>query len=271
MKILKVAIIQTDIVWEDKEANLNAIEVNYFSKIHTDQVDLIILPEMFATGFTMRPSEFWEDQTGLTFQWLKNWAQKLGCSIGAGVITKNEDGYYQNTFLVYSKSGDVCHYEKRHLFRMGEENQHYVAGQNPIILKLNNWKINLQICYDLRFPAFARNHIKTTEPAYDAMIYIANWPEIRTYAWTNLLRSRAIENQAFVIGVNRTGIDGNAVSHSGESAVIDPNGQYLLNPVVNEEGLFILELNSLTLSSAREKFPVLLDADQISITDNPSS
>ena len=270
MKTLKVALIQMNIVWEDKESNLNDLSQKLSKTIVQNPVDLIVLPEMFATGFTMKPDLFWEDESGITFQWLMAQAKVYNCAVSGGIITKTKHGNFRNTFLVCTPDGNVQQYHKRHLFRMGEENHHYVAGTEPLIISLNNWLINLQVCYDLRFPAFARNKMVDGKPVYDLLIYIANWPEVRTYAWTNLLRSRAIENQAFTIGVNRVGEDGNGISHSGESAAIDPYGNYLINPMVNEQEVRVIDLDYSILESARKKFPVLLDADQITITDNPA-
>ncbi len=266
MPNLNIAFIQTNIIWENKTANFHKIETSYFEKLKGKNIDLILLPEMFATGFTMQPELFWENESGPTYEWLKKWSNQLKSSIGAGIITKDNEGY-KNTFIVFHPDGQSDFYHKRHLFRMGEENKHYSRGTTPSIININGWSINLQVCYDLRFPSFARNKIVNEYPAYDLLLYIANWPEVRTYAWTNLLRSRAIENQAFTIGVNRVGNDINNISHSGESACIDPLGNYILDPVLNTEGIYTVSLDKSVLENARKKFPVLLDADKITITD----
>ncbi|MFK8037413.1 MAG: nitrilase-related carbon-nitrogen hydrolase [Crocinitomicaceae bacterium] len=267
MTNLKIAGIQFNIVWENKEANFSKLETDFLLRIKPDDLDCIILPEMFATGFTMKPSSFWEDDQGVTFQWLKKWAKKLNTSFGAGVITKSETGKYQNTFVMVNPSGNIEYYNKRHLFRMGSENEHYVAGLNPTIVSIKGWKINLQVCYDLRFPVFARNTMSDGNPLYDAMIYIANWPEARAYAWQNLLQARAIENQAYVIGVNRVGEDGNGIKHSGDSAIYGPLGQLKHEILTGHEKIIYCELNKNKLLRARETFPVLLDADQFRIAN----
>lgn len=267
MEDLKVTIIQFDIVWEDKQANFDQLESQFLAKLGEGDTDLIVLPEMFATGFTMKPADYFENRNGLTFKWLEKWASKLKCSIAAGLITKSSESQYQNTFILVRPTGTIETYHKRHLFRMGEENKHYVGGIHPKIIELKGWKINLQICYDLRFPAFARNKMQGGKPSYDAMIYIANWPEVRTYAWSNLLQARAIENQAYIIGVNRVGGDRNGISHSGESAIIGPAGLPIIKPIMNSELMVTASMSFEHLKKARTVFPVLLDADRLNITD----
>lgn len=267
MKNLVIAGIQFDIIWEDKNANFTKLEDAFLSKIRPGEIDCIVLPEMFATGFTMEPSQFWEDERGITFEWLRTWAKLLKTSFGAGLITKNDSGQYQNTFVMVSPDGNIEFYHKRHLFRMGSENEHYISGDNINIININGWKINLQVCYDLRFPVFARNTIVNGLPLYDALIYIANWPKVRTYAWTNLLQARAIENQSYVIGINRVGMDGKNVSHSGNSVMFGPTGKEIYQRVNNEEKLLKFELNANELVKGRKNFPVLLDSDTFKITD----
>ncbi len=267
MEDLKISAIQFDIVWEDKAANFKKLEEQFLSESSLTESDLIVLPEMFATGFTMKPHQFWEDENGITFQWMMEWAKKLNVCIGGGLITKKTKEAYYNTFLVVHPNGECDQYDKRHLFRMGAENEHYVKGSLPKIIQLKGWKINLQICYDLRFPVFSRNNFHDNEYLYDALIYIANWPAVRTYAWTNLLQARAIENQAYVIGVNRVGFDNNKIKHIGESASIDCKGQYLQLPVANTERIFTSVLKRDELQKIRTLFPVLIDADSFDITD----
>ena len=268
MEALTVTPIQFNITWENKEENFSKIEALFFKNMAPGDSDFLVLPEMFATGFTMNPFHFWEEMDGMTVTWLKKWAMQLNACIGGGIITKTKNNQFQNTFAVAYPDGKVETYHKRHLFRMGEENKHYVQGNSPRIIDIKGWKINLQICYDLRFPVFVRNEMVNNKPKYDALVYIANWPEARTYAWTSLLQARAIENQAFVIGVNRVGQDGNKIAHSGESAIISPIGQYIVDPIVGKEGKTSTALDYAVLSNARSAFPLLLDADQFKLTDN---
>ncbi|MFD1551399.1 hypothetical protein DNU06_13645 [Putridiphycobacter roseus] len=262
---LKVLAIQFDIVWEDKLANFKKIEADFFKKIKADETDLIVLPEMFATGFTMKPEVFFEAENGETFTWLKYWAGKLNTHICAGLITKNNQGKFLNTLVFIRPDSSMEFYYKRHLFRMGEENAYYRQGKETKIVELKGWKINLQICYDLRFPVFTRNRMEQGVADYDLLVYIANWPEKRAYAWTNLLVSRAIENQCFVLGVNRVGLDANGIKHSGDSTVIDPLGKYLKAPI-KDKGIIQQALNYDMLYKTRTLFPVLLDADLFEIT-----
>ena len=268
MNDLKITAIQFDIIWEDKASNFAKLEREFLDKMNADDSDLIVLPEMFATGFTMKPHQFWEDENGETFQWMTKWAKRLNTTFGGGIITKTKDNTYQNTFLIVNPDCEVNMYHKRHLFRMGAENEHYVKGMLPQIIDLNGWRINLQICYDLRFPVFVRNKVTEGRPNYDVIIYIANWPEARTYAWTNLLRARAIENQAFVVGVNRVGPDGNNISHSGESASVDSAGHYIQKPIIQTEMAFTSILSAEKRLKYLKIFPVLDDADDFRLADN---
>lgn len=267
MEKLNIAFVQMDINWESKKTNYSKIENNFFSSIQNNKIDLIILPEMFATGFTMQPEKFYEEHDGETIIWLKHWAKKLNTSIAAGIITNNESDEFLNTLIVCHPDKDPDYYYKRHLFRMGEENKHYKGGVAQNIIEIKNWKINLQICYDLRFPVFSRNAYKNGVADYDAMIYIANWPQVRSNAWDCLLQARAIENQSYVVGVNRVGIDNNNISHSGNSTCIDPRGNYITEPITNIEKLTFCELNFELLSNSRKKFPVLLDVDNFNLAD----
>lgn len=262
---LNIAAIQFDIVWEDKAANFKKIENDFFSNLKQGEIDLIVLPEMFATGFTMKPQKFFENEDGVTFTWLKSWAQKLNTHICGGLITQNKQGEFLNTLVFVGPDGKVDYYYKRHLFRMGEENKHYIQGNNAKIVQLKGWKVKLQICYDLRFPVFARNKMVNDSPAYDLLIYIANWPEVRINAWSNLLLARAIENQSFVLGVNRVGDDGNGIAHNGASTIIDPVGNYLVAPLAATQ-IMRQSLNYSLLSKSRSVFPVLLDGDSFNLT-----
>jgi len=262
---IKIAALQYDIVWEDKKANFNQIEKEFLNTFQIEEFDLIVLPEMFATGFTMHPAAHYEDEKGETFIWLKKWAKQLKVHICAGLITKKQDNAFLNTMVFVRPDGKMEYYFKRHLFRMGEENKHYVAGEMSKVVELNGWKINLQICYDLRFPVFARNRMVDNTPQYDLLIYIANWPAVRTSAWSNLLVSRAIENQCYVVGVNRIGADDSNIAHDGASTIIDPLGKYICPPT-NQLTHVNHALNYATLERARQVFPVLLDGDDFELT-----
>lgn len=267
MNNLRTTIIQYDIIWEDKTANFAKLEDQFLNKMKSNETDLIVLPEMFATGFTMNPASFYENENGQTYKWLRYWAKKLNTCIGGGLITKNTNDHYQNTFVVVRPTGETEQYHKRHLFRMGAENEYYVSGIEPKIIDVKGWKVNLQVCYDLRFPVFSRNKMENGEPLYDVLLYIANWPAARANAWSSLLVARAIENQSFVIGVNRVGKDANGIGHSGASAAVSPLGAYVQKPIIEAEKaettIFIMD----TITTFRSIFPVLLDGDAFNITD----
>ncbi|MBI3134919.1 MAG: amidohydrolase [Bacteroidetes bacterium] len=260
MQNLRIAIIQTNQFWEDKTANQNHVEKNHFSKIAPGSCDLILLPEMFNTGFSMNAAALAEDMEGPSVKWLHNWAEKLDCQIGATLIIKDSE-YFYNRFVIVSKSGLMTFYNKRHLFRMAGENDFYTAGKERILYDLNGWKILLQVCYDLRFPVFSRNKTVGDRPEYDLVIYLANWPEKRAEIWSVLLQARAIENQAFCIGVNRVGQDGKGISYSGDSALIDPWGNRDCQLTKNQEQVKILTLSYDSLTAVRTQFPAFRDAD----------
>lgn len=259
MQDLRVALIQTVQHWEDKEANLTHFET-HLKKIVPGSIDLVLLPEMFNTGFTMNAKSMAESLQGPSTNWLMSWAEKLDCQIGASMITQDSNKFY-NRFLVVSKSGIVNQYDKRHLFRMAGENEHYSPGSERVIHKINGWSILLQVCYDLRFPVFSRNRVVEGTPEYDAVIYLANWPERRAAIWSVLLQARAIENQAYCIGLNRVGSDGNNISYSGDSAIIDPWGNTECILTKNEEEVKILTLSYEKITAIRTQFPAFKDAD----------
>lgn len=260
MTDLKIATIQTHIFWEDTDKNLSFYESEYLNQLNQNQIDLVVLPELFSTGFTMNTNQFSEKMDGKTVNWMKNWAKNLNCIITGSVIIEENNQYY-NRLLVVSGNGIESYYDKKHLFRMGDENNHFTAGKNRVIADIKGWKILLQVCYDLRFPVFSRNKTIGIKTEYDVIIYVANWPKIRSYAWETLLRARAIENQVFVIGVNRVGLDGNSVEHSGNSAIIDPWGNYVFKHENESNAIQINDLNYNTINEIRHKFPAFLDAD----------
>jgi len=263
MQDLKVALIQTDQFWEDKKANFLHLENAHFSKIKPGECDLILLPEMFNTGFSMNVERLAEEMSGDSIQWLQKWAQKLDCQIGASLIVKDQN-YYFNRFVIVSSKGIETHYDKRHLFRMATENEFFEAGKKPVIHQLKGWNIMLQVCYDLRFPVFSRNKTirqLTDKKSYDLVIYVANWPEKRSHVWNILLQARAIENQAYCIGLNRVGTDGKNISYAGDSALIDPWGNVDFMATKKVEVVKILTLSSAKLTDIATQFPAFRDAD----------
>lgn len=260
MQDLKVAIVQTNQFWEDKKANLSHFEQGFLNGLRGQELDLVLLPEMFNTGFTMNTNELAESMNGDSIEWLVSWATALNCHIGASLII-TENGHFYNRFVIVSAKGVDVHYDKHHLFRMANEQNHFTPGKNRVVFKLKGWNILLQVCYDLRFPVFSRNRTLGEKKEYDCVIYIANWPEKRNFVWKTLLLARAMENQSYCIGVNRVGVDGKDISYSGDSALIDPWGNKLFEFAENEETVKILTLNYQTILDITERFPAFKDAD----------
>lgn len=268
MSSLLVTTIQTNLVWEDKAANLQQLE----EKINAieERTEIVVLPEMFSTGFTMQPQLFAESMEGETIEWMRNIAAEKRIVLTGSIIIEENQRYY-NRLIWMLPNGDLGFYNKRHLFAYAGEQQHYTAGNKRLIASVKGWKINLQVCYDLRFPVWSRNTI--TEPAstsqpglpeYDVLIFVANWPERRNHAWKTLLCARAIENQCYVVGVNRIGRDGNNINHSGNSLVIDPLGEVLYHHA-DEEDIFTIALEKERLDEVRTKFPFWKDGDSFII------
>lgn len=257
MSDIRFSLIQANLQWEDKSANLRMFE-NKIGPL-AGQTDIVILPEMFSTGFSMRPEMFAEKMPGPTVQWMRELASKLRLILTGSLIIE-EDGKYFNRLLWMLPDGNFGYYDKRHLFGFADEDKHYSAGSKRLIASVKGWKINLQVCYDLRFPVWARQSGSSTEPEYDVLVYVANWPQRRNHAWKTLLQARAIENQCFCFGVNRVGTDGNGIFHSGESMVVDPMGEVLYSGSGDEE-VFTIKLEKSHLNSVREKFPFLKDRD----------
>ena len=250
--ILKVALLQTALVWEDAEANRNAIneELNEIS----DPVDLIVLPEMVTTGFSMKPRGLAEKMTGPTVNWLQSISREKDLAICGSVIIEEEEKYF-NRFLWVEK-GEVLHvYDKRHLFTMAGEHHEYSSGTQSQDFQFRGWRLLPRICYDLRFPVWNRS----TE--VDLQIYVANWPSPRVEAWYTLLQARAIENQCYVIGVNRIGRDGNNIEYPGYSVVFDAKGRALTPERNRDAGWIMASLDRDTLRAFRSKFPIQNDAD----------
>lgn len=262
MQNLKITIIQADIAWEDVDQNLNNFE-NKLDQI-VESPDVIVLPEMFNTGFTMNVEKCAEKEDGKTVNWLKLKAKENNCIITGSLLVEEFGQFFNRSFWV-SPEGNYETYDKRHLFRMVNEHHTMSQGLNKKIVLLNNWKINLQICYDLRFPVWSKNNFNNDQYDYDAMIYVANWPEVRSFAYKSLLIARAIENQSYIIWVNRVGMDGNQVYHSGDSMVIDPLGNIISQAGSGLEDILSIDLNQQKLYRLREKFKVGLDWDTFSI------
>ncbi len=253
MSILKVTTFQAYLFWENIEKNLNNLALR-LSSIR-EKTDLIILPEMFNTGFTMNALSLAEEMNGKSMQWMKQQANRFECVV-TGSLAIKEDGKYYNRLIWMRPDGSYEKYDKRHLFRPGKEDLVYTAGKEKLITELNGWKICPVICYDLRFPVWLRNE----EPGYDLMLIVANWPERRAQHWRTLIAARAIENQAFIIGVNRVGHDGNEIYHSGDSMCIDPNGKTVYYKP-NDEDLYTFSISKEEVNKTRNALPFLKDAD----------
>ncbi len=259
---LTFTLIQTFLHWEDKAANLAMLEQKIMDI--REKTEVVVLPEMFSTGFSMQPEKFAETMDGETVQWMKHIAQQKRIILTGSLMIK-EGGNHYNRLVWMLPNGTCGWYNKRHLFAYASENDHFVAGSKRLIASVKGWKINLQVCYDLRFPVWARQSFDPgTEAEYDVLLYVANWPERRNLAWQTLLMARAIENQCYVIGVNRVGNDGNSVYHCGNSMVVDPLGNVLYSKL-NEEDCFTITLQKQDLQSIRHKFPFLQDADHFTI------
>jgi len=256
---LSVTIFQQDLAWQDAPANRA-----HFGRLLPAAAGsaLALLPEMFATGFTMEPAGCAEAPDGPTVQWLRGQAAQHGCAI-AGSLAIGEAGAFRNRLLFARPDGMLQHYDKRHLFRMAGEHRSYVPGSERRVIGWAGWRLCPQVCYDLRFPVWSRNR-----GDYDALLYVANWPARRREHWRALLLARAIENQAWVIGVNRTGLDGKGVEYAGDSLVIDPWGRVVLD-AGGAAGVHRVTLSAATLAECREKFPVHLDADAFRIGGAP--
>lgn len=261
MPTLTITTIQSNLLWEEKSANLYMLEQK-ISDI-TEKTEIVILPEMFSTGFSMQPERLAETMDGETMQWMKKVSRENGIILTGSIIIEEEDRYF-NRLIWMLPNGQYGQYDKRHLFAYAEEDKHYSPGSKRLIASVKGWKINLQVCYDLRFPVWARQQVNEDGPEYDVLIYVANWPERRNHAWKTLLCARAIENQCYVVGVNRVGSDGNNIYHSGNSLVIDPLGQVLYH-MSDEEDVFTITLQKEKLEEVREKFPFWRDSDSFRI------
>jgi len=269
MSSLTFTLIQTKLHWEDKQANLAMFEEKILGI--KERTEIVVLPEMFSTGFSMKPESFAETMHGHTVAWMKKIAAEKKVILTGSIIIE-EEGEYYNRLIWMLPNGEYGYYDKRHLFAYGGEDKHYTAGSKRLIASVKGWKINLQVCYDLRFPVWARQEAPTLKREkeseiglYDVLIYVANWPERRIHAWKTLLQARAIENQCYVIGLNRVGNDGNNIYHNGNSMVIDAPGEILYEKQ-HEEDVFTITLEKDKLEEVRNKFPFWKDADKFMIT-----
>lgn len=262
MSDLTVSLIQANLHWEDVAANLAMFD----QKINSikERTEVIVLPEMFSTGFSMQSERLAQTMDGSAVQWMKQKAKEKNVIITGSLIIE-EGGEYFNRLLWMLPNGTFGTYNKRHLFGFAGEHDHYTAGDKRLIAQVKGWKLNLSVCYDLRFPVWARNSIlENGEPAYDVLINVANWPERRNTPWRALLQARAIENQCYVIGLNRVGNDGNNIYHSGDSSIIDPIGEIIYHKA-HDEDVFTYTLSRSHLNELRARFPFLKDADRFII------
>ena len=254
---IKITLIQSDIVWEDIDTNLERISKKIL-KVE-DQPDIIVLPEMFATGFLMQPEKFAQTEDGTIVSRLGELSKQKNAVIVASVIIKDKGKYYNRLFWI-NPEGQYQTYNKKHLFSFAGEHEKYAAGDKDLIVNYKSWRIKLLICYDLRFPVWSRNRND-----YDILIYIANWPNVRSFPWKTLLLARAIENLSYVVGVNRVGEDGNRIAHSGDSMIIDFKGEIICNTKPFEETIETCTLSYEDLIKFRTKFPALGDADEFEL------
>ena len=256
----RVALVQSTLVWHDADAN-RAIFEGLLAPL-TGKADLVVLPEMFTTGFTMEPEAVAEPPAGDTQLWMLSEAKRLDAAVTGSHACRDGDHHY-NRLLWTTPDGAVRHYDKRHLFRMAGEHQRYSPGAELVVAHWRGVRFALQVCYDLRFPVWSR---RRTAYDYDVLIYVANWPAVRREAWRALLIARAIENQCYVVGVNRIGQDGKGLDYSGDSLVVDPRGQLLADPR-EASGVAIARLDIAALNEFRDRFPAHLDADRFTLVE----
>ncbi len=262
MQDLKVTLIQSDIQWAAPEKNTTHLD-NIINTLK-EESDLIILPEMFSTGFNMNPSVCYETMDGFTIQWMKEKAGSLNCVICGSLLIK-ENSYFVNRFIWMRADGSFEYYDKKHLFRLSGEHKVFDAGNRRVIAELNGFRFLLQICYDLRFPVFSRNRYQDGHYDYDCIIYVANWPASRSYAWKQLSIARAIENQSYVIAVNRIGTDINGTAHSGDSAIISPLGELISQAPADKQMVLSAIIDKESLDSYRKRFLAAADWDNFDI------
>jgi omega-amidase len=260
MQDLKILLVQQDTAWHNPAENRRRLDAVIEQAAHHD---LIVLPEMFTTGFAMESKLLAEPMDGPTHNWMQEKAQVTKAAICGSIIIE-KGGEYFNRFLWVNPDGLTITYDKRHLFRMADEHNFYAAGHMNVTIDHRGWKIRPQVCYDLRFPVWARNKMVDDQHEYDILINVANWPEARISAWDALLRARAIENHAYVIGVNRVGLDGNNIRYCGHSAIYGPKGNTITH-LEDQVVTYTATLKYSNLAHYRKQFPAQLDADEFEI------
>jgi omega-amidase len=255
MRDLSVTLIQCELAWEQPEDNRR--QIGAIIDATSTRTDLIVLPEMFTTGFSMNALANAEEPGGATQQWMQQLAQQHDCAVTGSIAVHADQGVYNR--MLFATPESVAHYDKRHLFRMAGEDERYLPGKERVIVAWRDWRILLQVCYDLRFPVFSRNR-----EDYDLALYVANWPAPRRHHWRQLLIARAIENLACVVGVNRIGADAKGLEYSGDSLAVAADGKILLD-AQSENGAVHAVLDGAALSKYREVFPCQLDADRFQL------
>ncbi len=260
MDSLRVSLIQTDIVWEDKQANLSRCATTLASL--AGRCDVAVLPEMFTTGFSMNAEALAEALDGETITTIKRWAIDYGMAIAGSYIACDEQGCFNRAFFI-TPEGESHYYDKKHLFRMGEEGRHFIPGHERPIIHYRGWNILLLVCYDLRFPVWCRN----VDNRYDLLLFVANWPQSRAHAWRSLLVARAIENVAYVCGVNRVGEDATSLLYRGDTMAIGVKGNILAEAEPMTPQIVEVELSLPDLHAFRQKFPVWKDADHFTLIE----
>lgn len=259
---LRVVLVQSELIWEDAQQSLDHLS-KHLAKLNAGGIDVVVLPEMFTTGFSMNAERIAEPFSARmqSLEWMKEWAKKLDAVLTGSVAVSEGESFFNRMFWV-RPDGSWSKYDKRHLFRMAGEHKQYTAGEESVVEEWRGWKCSLQICYDLRFPAWMRNKKNSSgQPAYDILFFVANWPAVRSSIWTTLLKARAIENQCYVVGVNRVGEDGNGIFYSGDSASYNAKGEDLARCSSGSEEICKVEFSFDALHTFRQQFPVLDDAD----------
>ncbi len=267
MDQLTISLVQINLYWEESKKNIEHIE-DLLAK-ENPSTDLILLPEMFNTAFSMDSKSLAQNMNGEVVQQLKKWANTYQCAVVGSFICE-EKGHFYNRLLFVEPEGKIHQYDKRHLFRMANEDQYFSSGKKRLVVDYKGWKILPLVCYDLRFPVWSRNQFQTNkkdicDAEYDLMLYIANWPKARVNAWDKLLSARAIENQAYVAAVNRVGLDGNKIEYNGHSTLIDAKGDYIIEPIENTASVTTMTISKKELEAFRKKFPVGMDCDSYKI------
>lgn len=254
---MKVALVQAPLVWEDKRKNIAYFDT-ILNQLEND-VDLVVLPEMFTSGFTMRPESGYSIMDGEEVDWMKVMAKMHSFALTGSMIIKEDECFFNRLFFVFP-DGRLETYDKRHLFTLAGEEKVYKPGKERLIVNYKGWNICPLVCYDLRFPVFSRN----LDSAYDLLIYVASWPDQRIYAWDTIIKARAIENMSYVVGVNRCGVDENKNIYSGHSQVIDFLGGYVTEPMIGECVSYVL-ISKEKQDTARARFGFLKDADRFNL------